>query len=349
MEDNRNSISFPSESEYRAVKAISQSSLGYLAKHPKYFRHKMFVKDEARKDYFVVGSALDTLLTNRDEFDDLYIEEPEYTPPGKMLKLCQTFVKQFDENKCDENLAFDMAYNESGYVASVDSIRRKFEEPGVQLYVRFLREAKGKTLLKKQEVITVRHMAKLLTKSEHCGWIFNKDTRPEHITVLFQVPLFFMCEEVNCKGLLDIVVIDHDKKTIQIIDLKTTGKSVYDFRKSFVSFYYYIQAAFYSRGMQIWKKEFTQLGDISEYEVLNFKFLVQEKACYNKPMFYTTSDNDLRVGKLGGYLNNSERYCKGYIELLDELKWHRKMDYWEMPKEVYTRNFETKLDVFRSN
>ena len=344
-------FNFPTEQEYRAAEGTSQSSLGYLVKHPKFYYHKLFVKTtEPRKDYFVIGGALDCLLTSPADFAATYIEEPEDSPnSAMMLKLCEEYVKQRYVNHCDEEMSFQMAHNESGYKAGLDGIRKKFDESEIQHYIKFLKNKGDRIILKRQEAITVRHMAKLLTKSPHCGWLFDRENIKEGITILYQLPVFFTCQDVKCKGLLDIVVIDHNNKTIQPIDLKTTGKSVHAFRKSFITFNYYLQAAFYSRGLEIWKNNFEGLGDISQYKMLNFKFLVQEKACYNKPMFFNTSDNDLKIGKLGGYLKAGEQYIKGYIELLDELKWHRKEDYWEMPKDAVASNFEVELDVFRTN
>lgn len=334
------------EKKYRADPSVSQSSLGYLATHPRYYKHKMFTKEVGTKDYFIVGGALDTLLTNKEEYHNLYIEEPEVMPTKMMIKFCQEFVKQRYENRCDEELAYNLAYESSEYKVSLERVLKMFDDTDVQVYLKFLIECKNKTVIKSEDAMTVRRMYKLLTQSEHCGWLFRE--APEGMKILFQVPIFFQTNGLDCKGLLDIVVIDHNNKTIQVIDLKTTGKSVYQFKTSFISFYYYIQAAFYTAAVEQWKKEFTECGDISSYKILNFKFLVQEKACYNAPIFFPTTDNDLRVGKLGGYLKGSNEYVKGYIELLDELKWHKETDYWEMPKDIFLNNFHIELNAFKT-
>jgi hypothetical protein len=335
------------EKEYRADPSISQSSLGYLSTHPKFFRHKMFTKKEEEevKDYFVVGGALDTLLTNKEEYHNIYIEEPDYKLTKMMKIFCEEFVRQKYVNKCDDDLAYELAHIQSGYKISLDKIKRVFNDTECQTYVKFLLEKDTKLVLKREDAILVRRMYKLLTESEHCGWLFKE--APEGINILFQVAIFFEVDLVPCKGLLDIVVIDHNNKTIQIIDLKTTAKSVYQFKHSFITFYYYIQAAFYTRAMESWKKECKEYGDISEYRILNFKFLVQEKSCYNLPVFYPVTDNDLKVGKLGGYLKSSNEFVKGYVQLLDEYKWHKTTDYWEMPKDLLQNNFHIELNVFK--
>lgn len=341
-------IKFMSESDYRKDPAISQSSLGYLTVHPKYFRHKEFVKDDSRKDYFVMGGALDTLLTSPARYKELYIEEPNSSPTSEMmLKLCNLYVKHAHYNKVDPDTSFLLAHSNSGYAASGESsVRKKFETADVQNYINFLIQSEGKTVLKKEEANTVKSMYHLLTTSDHCKWLFEKPKKG--MEILFQVPIFFKYNEVACKGLLDILVIDHKNKTLQIIDLKTTGKSVFAFRQAFVSFNYYIQAAFYNKGLETFKKEFKDLGDISEYKILNFRFLVQERACYNKPIFYITSDLDLHVGQHGGILRNMDTPIKGFSTLLEELKWHRQTGYWDMSKDIYDSNFQLELNVFQT-
>ena len=154
-------LNFPTEKEYRAAEGTSQSSLGYLVRHPKYYYHKVFSgAKEPRKDYFVIGGALDNLLTSPADFAKTYIEEPEDSPnSAMMLALCNEYVKQRYENKCDEEMSFQMAYNESGYSSTPKAIYKKFCEPEVQTYIKFLAGCKGKEILKKKEAMMVRHMA----------------------------------------------------------------------------------------------------------------------------------------------------------------------------------------------
>ena len=48
------------------------------------------------------------------------------------------------------------------------------------------------------------------------------------------------------KGIIDNLVIDHEKKVIFINDLKTTSKELRDFRESIDYYSYWMQAAMYS-------------------------------------------------------------------------------------------------------
>ena len=60
--------------------------------------------------------------------------------------------------------------------------------------------------------------------------------------------------QVECKALLDRLIVDHVNKIIHYIDLKTTGNSIYLFEGSFKSYHYYRQMAFYRRAIAEWFK-----------------------------------------------------------------------------------------------
>lgn len=70
-----------------------------------------------------------------------------------------------------------------------------------------------------------------------------------HIELIHQQPIYFTYRNTQCKALLDGIQIDHKNKIIQLFDLKTTHKPVYDFPEAFVQWGYYRQAAFYREAL----------------------------------------------------------------------------------------------------
>jgi len=75
------------------------------------------------------------------------------------------------------------------------------------------------------------------------------------------------------KGIVDNYVIDHTVKKVYINDLKTTGKTLREFRDSVDYYKYWMQAAIYIRLVK------AQHPDISDYEFI-FHFIVVDK--YNQ-------------------------------------------------------------------
>tara|TARA_Y100000593_G_C4216054_1_gene289276 strand:- start:380 stop:910 length:531 start_codon:yes stop_codon:yes gene_type:complete len=153
-----------------------------------------------------------------------------------------------------------------------------------------------------------------------------KDCKSEILCDVYdQLRVDFVYDDIACKGFLDRVVVDHNKKEVHPVDLKTTGKSVLEFRNSFIKYGYFRQAAFYQEGIKHWMK--TQ-PKIWEYELKNFKFIVAEMACNHNPVIFECSDADLLAGKLGGNFIGGSKRVKGFAELLEDLKWHRENDNW---------------------
>jgi|TARA_B110000908_G_scaffold136101_1_gene161195 hypothetical protein len=69
-------------------------------------------------------------------------------------------------------------------------------------------------------------------------------------------------------GYIDFYKVDHDKKEVTICDLKTTGKSISDFRDTVDFYNYWLQAAIYC------KLVYDTLGDKAEEYNIKFKFAV---------------------------------------------------------------------------
>jgi len=74
-------------------------------------------------------------------------------------------------------------------------------------------------------------------------------------------------KDFDKKALLDAVKIDHDNKTINIIDFKTTSQDLFKFKNTFYKYGYNIQALWYIEGMQTLYPDYT----------ISFNFIVISK------------------------------------------------------------------------
>jgi hypothetical protein len=150
-----------------------------------------------------------------------------------------------------------------------------------------------------------------------------------------QMEIFFSYRDVECKAYLDRLIIDHSTKTLIPIDLKTTGKSVFDFPKSYINFEYFRQGAFYTKAVHEYRAAHPELKG---YNIEPFLFIVAEMACSNSPMIYKMSTEDLAVALYaGGELKYSRYPVRSIADLLDDVKWHRDAGSWDMSKAHYTR------------
>ena len=59
------------------------------------------------------------------------------------------------------------------------------------------------------------------------------------------IATFSHSDYVSGFNIMFLLLTDHKEKAIYPIDLKTTGKSVLNFRSAFMQWKYYLQASFY--------------------------------------------------------------------------------------------------------
>lgn len=131
-------------------------------------------------------------------------------------------------------------------------------------------------------------------------------------------------DSFECKALLDGVLINHNDRTIQPFDLKTTGKSVWEFSSSFLHFGYYRQCALYEYALKSKTSPVHQLLE-EGYEILDYTFIVVEKDSNNPALIYVTSPSDRFCGLYGGKVGS--KYYEGIESLLRAYKWHSENDY----------------------
>lgn len=337
--------------EYFKSKKVSNSLLGaYL--NPKYIwlRQQGLVEDED-KIFFRIGGAVDCLLTNPSEWENLYFISTAVKPTGLLGKFVDALPQGITQFSAVEE--YEPAYKIAGYKANLNLVIKWFWEAkeAVQYYEDRFSNVDNKILLSADEFAIVENCVRLIRENPFTRDIFAEAKEGEE--KLFQEPIYFTLEGEECKALPDVVVIDHNARTIQPYDLKTTGKSVHQFPISFVQFGYYRQAAFYTLALSEYIKERSlwDKRDLNNYTMLPFKFVVVETKLntFNPAIIYTTTPNDIEVGLYGGKLKENSCPVKGIYHLLECYKWHKENDEWILPMEIYKSNGEVTLDAFTSN
>jgi len=148
---------------------------------------------------------------------------------------------------------------------------------------------------------------------------------------------------IKCKALLDGVKIDFKNKIITLFDLKTTGKSVYEFyNKGFYEYGYYIQSCFYTEAFKLWLDGLAESDHpnlerlnillennklkLNEFKLTDFEFVVVSKKDNREPIISyvvskETNDNYLVYDRVH---EDSEYRCLN--NLLFDFQWHLHSD-----------------------
>ena len=342
--------------------AISQSKLKLLLSNPRLFNTveepEMYFEE---KKHFVIGSAVDCLLTQSQEvFNSTYHISNVQNKPSDTIKsiINQVFdtVKELQETRSnyiasitDYSSLILKACNSHEYQSRWNDQTRINKVCEAWEYWEDLKQAIGKQVLSQEENDLISQIVMSIRTNPATSKYFNPKSM--HVEIIFQMPIEFTYEDVECKALLDMVIIDHKNKTIQPIDIKTMGDYTINFPKSLRQRRYDIQAAFYTEALK--SKQVYET-----YEILPFKFIVESTIEPGTPLVFTCSDNLLQIGKYGRlpyklcdkpyvsseyitYMKFDE--IKGFHQLIDDYKWYLENGF-EKSRKVVEAQDEFNLD-----
>lgn len=340
---NKNS----SEAAYREIYLDSSSSLKeFSLDRKKYYKKYLLHEEVEDKDTnaIVMGKLVETILWQNELFDDkFYMSSCVEAPTGLMLKFVEALyetsrsatnedgeiTKTFEE-MCNE------AYLASGYKISLDRVMKSFIGTDAEIYYNEIRTARSKklTVVTAEQVNMAEKIVEELKNNQFTRDIVNLMSNARYdVKIQFQVEGY----EVNdliFKSMMDLFVIDHLKKTIQVYDLKVVWavENFYDeyylYRRAYMQAYLYYMAAIHYRS------EIN--SEVSDYTVLPPKFIVSDSANYYNPLIYQMTDKDL-IEAYDGFEYKGRNY-PGVKETIEDLKWALNMNVWNISRKNYQSN-----------
>lgn len=300
--------------------------------------------EDSDKAHFRIGAAVDCLLTSPERFEQDFKVVWASRPYGLMGKFVSNLPPGIDQHSPQE--MYEEAYVKAGYKMGIGWVVSKFwsMEEAVNYYNATVNIPKGVVILPKEEEEQVRKIVELLTVGNFVtGYFINNGD--ENVDLLHQVPIYFDYLGVECKALLDGIRINHVEKTIEPFDLKTIGRSVFDFPSQYVELKYFQQAAFYDSAL--YTKDSPVIHLINEgYKVKDFVFIAVETKInsFNPAVIYVTDKDDIKKGIEGGYING--KYVPGINSLVEDYKWHVRNNYWDLPKDIALSDGRIPLKIF---
>lgn len=307
-----------SEEEYRNDDAISYSMLASFEREG--FKIIPHLKDKKSSEALRFGSLVDTILTEPEELDNKFL----VSDISKVTEIILNIIKNVYEN-CDKTtnnlteINRDLILNsikEFNYQSNWkdDTRINKVIEEGSS-YFSLLGLAGNKTLISQYEYDLAVSCVESIKNSEFTNKYFN-DTVDYfgEIEAFYQLKLKYNKNGLNVRCMFDRVIVNHKTKTIQPIDLKTTGKDEEEFENSFLAWSYWIQSNMYSEILKLIIEEDDYFKD---FTILPFLFVVVNKN--NKTPLVWCDVNNLEKGDRIDKYNNVHKY---WIDLYKDLKWH---------------------------
>ena len=356
--------------QYREHPGMNQSTLKNVQYGLSSFLKKQ--DEEGPIASFERGSAVDTILTgNEGDFKDLYyISALEKKPSDKEMEIVNLVFDNLSGMEEDSLIQFSL---DNSMLKGV--VQRSIEQIGwqpnwkietrvekitgsslCQEYFEDLKKSIGKTVLSQTQIEQIDAVVDSLRKSETTKKFFDRKAllEAEDMIILYQVPIYFKIDGIECKALPDIAILFLDKvefenedgtkvvqktlKAVQVLDLKTIGRDNLEFFDSVISYRYDIQAAWYVEAIQrVNKKFWDDLGVIfpkEAIEILPFAFIVESVTTPGRPLLYFVDEALLLQGKEGTQdIYYQDRLVKkgkrGFLSLMAELKYYQDNEFTE--------------------
>lgn len=321
------------EEEYRADKALSYSTLAKFKRSG--FNELDHLFDKVESPSLTFGSAVDSIITGGEkEFNERFTIAEFPTLSDSLIQITKSlFEKYKDEAFIDfkdiPDTILAQVGKECNFYAGDKYVnyRVKLIRDNCKNYYNLLFLAKGKTILNSQEYQNVCNAVQALRSSQATKWYFEADTPFDNIERLYQLKFKHTFNGVNYRCMADLLVVDHDKKIVIPVDLKTSGKPEWDFHKSFLDWDYMIQARLYWRIIRACMDEDPYFKN---FVLDDYRFIVVNK--YKLTPLVWKYEDTTKVGTLT-YGKNHTFECRDPFDIGKELNEYLKHN-CSVPREI---------------
>lgn len=279
---------------YSSKYYISYSGLSKLRFSPRLFytHYILQQKEELVGAHLVEGRLIHCLLLQPELYDDQFYVAKSKLPSDNVKDIVDKIFKEYKcddlSNYQDEILNILLEKNLYQTLKTNEQRLAKVITPLTTDYLNDLVHSAGKSVIDQS---TYDKCIRIVTKfRQHPDVIKNLGLDvTEFDTVNIHRELEASCDltdyKFGIKGILDSVLVDDVNKVIKIADIKTTGKTIPEFKDSVEYYNYWMQAAMY---MLLAKCHFMKLD--YKYE---FSFVVVDKyeQIYCFPVSALTLDN----------------------------------------------------------
>lgn len=311
------------EAEYHAYPAWSHSLISRYAAEG--FSSLATIHEPIKPSpSMAFGSLFDTIITRGEDFEKEYAVIDTCPPPAEknvLDTLAELASGNFD-------LIPDSTIQEAISKCNYQG-RLKYETQLAKLstYKDYYNTiSSGKTVVSSTDLNDAMEMAEALHNNEFSGKLFRhgEEDGIEYLYQLkFVVPATFANKHVEIKVMPDLVVVNHNDKTIQPVDLKTSSMPAHEWwDKNFIKYRYDIQAELYSDVIRVIKNK--KDSALNDYSILPYIFTDISRTD-KEPVSYVYDPTEP--------LSFGDYTYKGYRSLLSEMITYEE-EHAKLPKYI---------------
>jgi hypothetical protein len=282
------------EEEYKESKCMHYSLAKDILYNPQLLTEE---RKEQKKEWFVFGTLVDIILTDSDNITDRVVINDKV--PTEQFERMANYLLENDllPNKLVSDVVglsekqINDIYTNSGSKVNykIDTKREKIiNECGD--YLELLLTSEDKLIVTTNMFNEASKVAEVFSSHRWSEDLFmsKADQVRNHMEIYYQFKIRYVFEDVRCKSKIDIVVIDHDLKTISPYDIKTGSDLPVTFIKEALYKYKYgYQGVMYRDGLKNFIKGIPALKD---YSVDNFRFVYVSRLRPTYPIILKMGD-----------------------------------------------------------
>jgi hypothetical protein len=354
------------DQDYRLLSAVSNSSQKDFMKHGPHFYYENYVAEERpeRREFSTestdIGDLVDCLITQKAAFNTFYYisGDVKVSPDFRKVldngwNLALTFLlneKKMPEEKAllhpflqkaEEAMPFLLAAARNVVLTDPSGVekvgyRNNYKDEALSKYI--LEDggsyysdkgaAGGRKILDQTTYNVAMKCADSILKHDTIGKMWQVTNKKGKQELFGQLMVTVEINGVLCKILLDYTLFDHVNKIIYPKDVKS-ARSHRQFMENYVNFDYPNQGSFYSGVLK---------AKYPDYKIAPFEFVVGCTDSGEDPMVYRMSETELTVARDGAQLK-SGKTIRGWMNVVNQIRWHYDNDLWRYPKEFYDNGY----------
>lgn len=306
------------EKEYREYSAPNYSKIKTFDISSLYYKNLIDGKIvEEDKSYFALGRAIHCVVLEPKRFNKEYLRCNINAPGGIIGNFTNELIAmcKYDNNIFGPNISkqeFEKAYSAIDTSWKLETIINKFNESSGILYFNFMCKNYNKTIISESDYKIILKCKDSVCNHKAASKFLSNENSAIELSIIWKY------KDLILKSRLDKIVIDEEKKSVFIIELKTTSKPVSNFHRDYKSYKYYMQLAFYCEAA----KCLFESNNYLDYTFVPIIIAVETKPFYETKIF-EINDADIKEGNIE------------FTKILDRIAWHTKNNKWEYPKEYY--------------
>ena len=301
---------------------FSYSSLNRLMFSPSLFYKDYILKDrEVRTDkHLIAGKLIHLLLLQPQEFDKQFVLMPSKLPSASLIMVLKNITLYTDAPrlaKVEDKIILDSLKEVGLYQSLKDENKRiaKVRTLECEDYYKFA-STSDRDVVDQDTFVKCTESVELIKENKEVFALLQDeptDFEMDNLEVFNEA--YLKCQlgnyDFGLHGYIDRYVIDHEKKEVKIIDVKTTGKTITDFPETVTFYKYWLQAAIY---MVLVTKN---LDESCVDYTINFNFIVIDK--YNQIYAFPVKQKTL------------SEWGQSMSDVLNEAAYHVKENRYDLP------------------